>query len=97
MKITDGDVRHVASLARLNLEDREISSFRKELSAILDYMDLLKEIDTSDVEPTFNVRSTTNVLREDSSFRMQSGRDALINAPKAEGNVFVVPKVIEHE
>jgi len=97
LRITDADVLHVAGLARLNLEDSEISSFRKDLSAILDYMDMLTGIDTSDVEPTFNVRSITNALREDASFRLQTGGDSLLNAPKAERGVFVVPKVIEQE
>ncbi|MGD0209812.1 MAG: Asp-tRNA(Asn)/Glu-tRNA(Gln) amidotransferase subunit GatC [Desulfomonilia bacterium] len=95
MKITESEVLHVARLARLNLEPELLVRFQRELSSILDYMDMLKEVDTTGVEPTFHAHSLTNALREDSVLPSQSRHDALSNAPRLHEDTFVVPKVIE--
>ena len=95
MKITESEVLHVARLARLNLEHEELVRFQRELSSILDYMDLLNGIETRGVEPTFHTQSITNALREDTVKPSQSRHDALNNAPCSRGHVFTVPKVIE--
>lgn len=52
--ISKKEVSHIAKLARIDLSDKEIGKFQKELSKILDYFDLLKEVDTSNVEPAFH-------------------------------------------
>lgn len=53
--ITKQQVEHIAKLARIQLKEKEIGKFRKELSSILDYFDLLKKADTSKTEPTFHI------------------------------------------
>jgi aspartyl-tRNA(Asn)/glutamyl-tRNA(Gln) amidotransferase subunit C len=88
---------HVARLAHLNLENQEVKSLQRELSAILDYMDMLAEVDTAGVEPTFNVRSTANALRDDDAGLPQSTHDATCNAPEVHEGSFVVPRVIGQE
>jgi aspartyl-tRNA(Asn)/glutamyl-tRNA(Gln) amidotransferase subunit C len=95
VKITKEEVLHVSRLARLTLLPDEISRYRKELSAILDYMDMLKELDTSGIEPTFHTQSITNALREDEVIPSQDRGNALLNAPKTHDGAIVVPKVIE--
>ena len=95
MKITESEVLHVARLARLNLEPELLARFQRELSSILDYMDMLKEVDTTGVEPTFHAHVLENALRDDSVSPSQSRQDALSNAPKVHNDAFVVPKVIE--
>jgi aspartyl-tRNA(Asn)/glutamyl-tRNA(Gln) amidotransferase subunit C len=95
VKISEAEVLHVARLARLTLEPEELIRFKRELSSILDYMDMLKEIDTTGVEPTFHAHSITNALRDDSVIQSQSATDALMNAPCVHNDLFVVPKVIE--
>jgi aspartyl-tRNA(Asn)/glutamyl-tRNA(Gln) amidotransferase subunit C len=95
VKITESEVLHVAHLARLKLEPEELAKFQKELSSILDYMDLLQEIDTKGIEPTFHAHSITNALRDDAVIQSQHMSDALRNAPMVQDDLFIVPKVIE--
>jgi len=63
--LTDDDVRHIAKLARLAVSDAEVKKFVKELSSILQYVEMLNELDTENVEPTAQVTGLTNVFRED--------------------------------
>jgi len=63
------DVRHIAQLARLGIITKEEEKFRKDLSSILDYMELLNEVDVSDIEPTFHPSEDyidkKKIMRED--------------------------------
>ena len=63
--LTPAQVRHIAKLARLKLSDAEVEKFSKELTSILQYIEKLNEVDTSNVEPTAQVTGLTNVFRED--------------------------------
>jgi len=68
--ISKQEVQHIAKLTRLGLTKKEIEKFQKELSSILDYFNLLKEIDVSKVEPTFHpaehfLKRKLSVTRED--------------------------------
>ena len=63
--ISKKEVQHIAKLARLGLAEKEIERFRRELSKILDYMEKLKEVDISKVEPTSHSIKVENVMRED--------------------------------
>jgi aspartyl-tRNA(Asn)/glutamyl-tRNA(Gln) amidotransferase subunit C len=95
VKITQDLVLHVAKLARLKLEPHELEKFKKELSSILEYMDVLHEVNTDGVNPTFHTNSTANALRGDEVWSSQSKGDALSNAPKVLDGCIVVPRVIE--
>jgi len=72
MALSPDDVRHIAKLARLNLEDREVEKFTRELGSILEYVDMLQEVDTTSVEPTAQVTGLVNSFREDA----MTGKDA---------------------
>ena len=63
--LSDDDVRHIAKLARLQLSDAEVKKFSKELTSILEYMEMLNEVNTENVEATAQVTGLTNALRED--------------------------------
>lgn len=63
--LTRDQVLHIAKLARLELKSDEIDKMTSQLSSILDYIEVLNEVDTSDVKPTAQVTGITNALRED--------------------------------
>ena len=65
MEINKKEVAHVAKLARLELSENEQTTFTRQLSAILTYMDQLKKLDTAGVEPTVTVLPADNVFRDD--------------------------------
>ncbi len=95
MGITREDVLHVARLARLEFADEEIDGFAEQLSAILDYVAKLDELDLTDTEPMAHVHEAVNAFREDRA-RPSLGQEAVLaNAPEAEAGCFRVPKVIE--
>ena len=94
MKITLDEVKYVSNLARLELQDEEAAAMAGQLDQILSYVDKLNELDTSQVEPTTQVISTTNAFREDELRTSLSQEKALANGPRQNGESFVVPKVI---
>jgi aspartyl-tRNA(Asn)/glutamyl-tRNA(Gln) amidotransferase subunit C len=94
-RISPEDVRHVARLARLALSDDELVRMRAEMSAILDYMDKLRSLDTAGVEPTSHAVPLRNVMREDEPVPSQPREDMLANAPDRDGDTFRVPRIIE--
>ena len=63
--LTADQVRHIARLARLRLTDAQVEQFTTELSSILDYIDVLPEVDTENVEATAQVTGLHNAFRED--------------------------------
>ncbi|NIM05013.1 MAG: Asp-tRNA(Asn)/Glu-tRNA(Gln) amidotransferase subunit GatC [Armatimonadetes bacterium] len=95
MPLTPEEVDHVALLARLELTDEERSLFTSQLSAILDYFQQLRELDTTGVPPTSHVVPLQNVLREDTSAKSLPQEEALANAPEQRQDCFLVPRVIE--
>ncbi len=111
MKVTEKDVAYVADLANLDLTDEERSGMLRDLNSILDYIDRLNELDTSEVPPMAQVsdRYGVDVAKQGSErFAYASREDvleglrkmlphhqALANAPDSDENFFLVPKVIE--
>lgn len=95
MEITKADVDHVAKLARLEITETERDAFSKQLSAILTYVEKLKALDTSGVEPTATVLEQTNVFREDKARPSLPVEKALANAPESESGHFRVPRILE--
>ena len=93
--IDDEDVDHVARLARLALSDAEKARMRTELSAILAYIDKLKEVDVTGVEPTSHAVPLVNVMRDDEVRASLPQNEMLANAPDRVGELFRVPRIIE--
>ena len=93
MAITREDVLHVARLARLELSEEELERFGVQLSAILDAVGKVGELDLEDVPPTSHPLDLVNVLAEDEPRPCLSREDALANAPDPEDGFFGVPPV----
>lgn len=91
MAITREQVLHVARLARLALTDEEIERFQGQLSAILEAVGTVAELDLDDVEPTSHPLDVVNVLAEDEPEPSLSIADVLANAPDPEDGFFGVP------
>lgn len=95
MSITKETVQGVAHLARIELKENELEKLSKQLQDILDFIDQLKNEDIENIPPTSHILPLKNVLREDIPVESLPAGKALENAPQKEGNLFVVPKVIE--
>jgi aspartyl-tRNA(Asn)/glutamyl-tRNA(Gln) amidotransferase subunit C len=100
MALTEKDVRYVADLAHLELTEEEVNKFLPQLDSILQYVEKLNELDTSQVEPMAQVTypdSENAALREDAPRLCFTQEQALANAPEQGAGCFKVPLVIEHE
>jgi len=93
--ISRQDVEHVARLARLALSDADLERMREQLNGILGYIDKLRALDTTGVEPTSHAVPLVNVMRDDATRPCLSPDEALANAPERSGQFFRVPKIIE--
>ncbi|GAA0302547.1 aspartyl-tRNA(Asn)/glutamyl-tRNA(Gln) amidotransferase subunit C [Gracilibacillus halotolerans] len=93
--ISKEQVRHVADLARLALTEEEVETLAKQLGDIIDYAELLNELDTDNVEPTTHVLDIKNVLRKDEPKKWITQEEALKNAPDVQDGQFRVPAILE--
>jgi aspartyl-tRNA(Asn)/glutamyl-tRNA(Gln) amidotransferase subunit C len=94
-RISPEEVEHVAQLAKLALTPEERESVAGHLDRILDYVDVLQQLDTEGVEPTFHAIPVPTPLREDVATEPLDPELAMSNAPERAGTAFVVPKVID--
>ena len=86
----------IASLAKLELTDQEIKEYSKDLTNILKWMEELKEVDVSNVQPVTSVTKNELYEREDIAYKNKVEQEKiLLNAPEKVGEYFTVPKVIE--
>ncbi len=95
MSVTLDDVSYMANLARLQLTDDEKESLVKDMNDILDYMELLGQVDTSNVPPLEHVSDTEAGFRADKALEPLDHEKALKNAPDADSDYFRVPRVID--
>lgn len=97
MPVTIKDVEYIANLARLEFKEEEKEKFTEQFNRILEYMDKLNELDTSNVEPLYHVIDLKNVFREDVVKPSYPREEILKNAPSRTEYFFKVPKVIQVE
>ncbi len=95
MKLSVEQVRHVAGLARLSLSASEEERYAVQLSAVLDAVAQLEELDVTGVEPTSHASLAAALLREDTPRPSLTPERALANAPARGGTSFAVPKILE--
>lgn len=102
MKVSEKDVLYVAELANLELTDAERQRMLKDLNSILDYIDMLSQLDTKDVPPMTQVTTTREgtsqfdyAMRSDEANPSLTHEQAMMNAPDSDGTYFKVPKVID--
>jgi len=94
MNITHDEVLHIAALARLKMDEEELTAMTGQLDALLGYFDLLKEVDTAGVVPTTHPFAKVNALRDDTPLGSLPAATALAGAPAATEEFFVVPRVL---
>jgi aspartyl-tRNA(Asn)/glutamyl-tRNA(Gln) amidotransferase subunit C len=97
MKLSKNQIQHIATLARLELTDEELEKYGGQLSDVLSYIDQLREVDVSGVEPTAQVTGLENIFREDEieEWDKEEARAALEQAPELEDGQVKVKRVIE--
>jgi aspartyl-tRNA(Asn)/glutamyl-tRNA(Gln) amidotransferase subunit C len=93
-RITPEEVRELAVLARLSLTEQEIARMTGDLDAILDYVDAMRELDTTGVEPMTHAVPFDCPTREDEVKPSLSPDEALANAPRRDGSFFQVPRIL---
>ncbi|HTU92564.1 MAG TPA: Asp-tRNA(Asn)/Glu-tRNA(Gln) amidotransferase subunit GatC [Gemmataceae bacterium] len=95
MSLTAQEVQWVAHLARLQLTESELETMTRQLSAIVSYVDQLKQVNTAGVEPMAHALSIHNVFRADEAAPSLPTDQALANAPQRRSDFYSVPAVLE--
>ncbi len=93
--ISDETIEYVGILAKLSLNDEEKENAKKDMGAMLDYIDKLSELDTENVEPMSHVFDVSNVFREDVVTGSDIHDQMLANAPEEKNNMYMVPKTFD--
>ena len=94
MSLTKEEVLKIAKLSKLSFEEAEIEKFQVELNDILKYIDMLNEVDTSEVQPLVHINDVVNNFREKEEKDSLKIDKVLLNAPESAENAIVVPKVV---
>lgn len=95
-KLSPQDILQLARLSKLRLSDEEVNLFGSELEAILNYVEQLSNVDTSELEPTVQVTNLQNVMREDEVADYQATPEQLLkNVPQTKDNYIKVKRIIE--
>lgn len=92
--ITKDDVRHMAALARLDVDASTQDVFAKQFGDILTYMQALSQVDTEGVEPLYSPTLHASPVRPDVATNRRQREDVLHNAPEQNGEYFVVPRIV---
>ena len=95
MDVNCETIKHLADLSNFSLDDKEASSLEKDLQSIIKYISQLDELDTSNVEPTYQVFEMENIWRDDEIVKQDANREELLALNKEEkDNQIKVPKVL---
>lgn len=92
--ITDETIEYVGILAKLELSAEEKEAAKKDMGRMLDYIDMLNNLDTNGVEPMSNVFPVKNVFREDVVTNGDDSENMLANAPEEKDGAYMVPKTV---
>ena len=93
MKIDINLIKRLESLSMVEVEDKE--KMAKDLDEIVNFVEMLNELDTSNTKATFSTIETSTLLREDNPVKFDAIETILANAPKSKDGYFIVPKIIE--
>lgn len=97
MQVDDALIDKLSRLAMLDFEEAERSEIKADLEKMIGFVDKLKELDTTGIEPLLHISPQINVLRDDTAGNMLPKEEALRNAPLHNENFFLVPKVIKKD
>lgn len=95
MQITKELVQYVAELSRIKLSEQDAENMQNDLGAIVNYMEILNQLETDSVEPLSHIFNITNVMREDEVKESYDRAEILKNAPERTDETVVVPKTVE--
>ena len=95
MRVGRKEVEHVAMLARVELSEEEKEHYSEQLSAILEFFDRLKNVNTRQVPPTSHVLDLVNALRDDTIHPSLDVDESLRNAPDRADRFYRVPKILD--
>lgn len=95
MSLGPDDVKNIAHLARLSIDDKAIDGYAKNLSSILDLVEQMNSVDTTDVVPMAHPQDVAQRLREDQVSEQNQRDQFQAIAPNTEAGLYLVPKVIE--
>ncbi|WP_456470626.1 Asp-tRNA(Asn)/Glu-tRNA(Gln) amidotransferase subunit GatC [Caminibacter sp.] len=93
MKIDEKLIKRLETLAMIEIEDKE--KMAKDLAEIVEFVEMLNELDTENIDATFSTLNNPTPLREDEPVKTDIVKDVLAHAPKAKDGYFIVPKIIE--
>ena len=96
-KVTKEEVKKIAKLSKLSLSDSELKNHTKDMNNILEYMDLLNEIDTSNTEELVNVHDAKSNLREDNSEDSIPKDKVIDNSPQSKEGYIEIPLVVKKD
>ena len=94
MTISKEEIMHIANLADLNLTDKEIEGYAKDMNEILEFANTINSVDTTEAKETIGTNSKYNVFRKDEVKNFENREKLLQNAPSNEDGMFHIPKVI---
>lgn len=95
MEIDRTTLDKIAHLARLELDEKEVPKLLQDMSRMISFVEKLKEVDTTGIQPLTTMSHEVNSLRDDEVRNQLSNDDVLKNAPDKDGKHFRVPKVLE--
>ena len=95
MEVDDALIDKLSKLSMLEFNDEERKEIKADLQKMIGFVDKLKELDTTGVQPLLHMSSNTDILREDTRAAMLNHEEALQNAPLHDDSYFKVPKVIK--
>lgn len=94
MKVSKEEILHIAKLADLTIKEEEIEEYSKNLQDILEFANIIQNVDTQNVKESIGSIDSFNVFRKDEVKEFEDKESLLQNAPEAENNMFKIPKVI---
>ena len=94
MQVDKEEILHIANLASLNIKEEEIEEYRKNLEEILNFANIVNDVDTENVSETIGSTNNVNVFREDEIKEFKDKELLLQNAPEQDRGMFNIPKVI---
>jgi aspartyl-tRNA(Asn)/glutamyl-tRNA(Gln) amidotransferase subunit C len=92
--ISKKEVKHIANLARIGMGKRDVDKFSKELSSILDWVERLKEVDVTGVEPTAHIMGLVNITRQDKAEKFENKEGIVKLFPEEKGGYDKVKSVL---
>ena len=94
MKLDKNTVKRIADLSKLEFTIDETAAILKDMNQMLEFIDQLKELDTTNIDPLIHMTEDENILREDDAITGASQQEALKNAPSKDSTYFKIPKVL---